>query len=99
MRINGIDLRCFSRVERAILIALGLAYPRRVTVQELTEYVYPNPDAQPDAAWGVIRATIYRLRRRYLAPDWRIEVPSKYKRTGYALRKIKNEQSVTLELH
>jgi len=64
MRINGIDLEPFSKQQRRILVLLGLYSPRLMTIGELVECAYPDPDLEPTEAEDCVRSSIRRMRRK-----------------------------------
>jgi len=82
MRINGLDLTPFSKRERTVLVALGLYSPGQLTLQDLIEYVYPDPDMEPDTSANVITKVIQTLRGKLVG--WRIANRS---HRGYTLER------------
>ena len=64
MRINGIDLAPFSKAQCRLLVLLGLNTPRLMTIGELIECAYPDPDEEPDDAEECVRSRIRDIRAR-----------------------------------
>jgi hypothetical protein len=73
MRVNGIDLQPFSPMQRVIVAAVAQRAPGLVRTFELIEAMYPDPDAEPDCAWGCIHAQIFLIRKKWTDPHWRLK--------------------------
>lgn len=48
---------------RSMLMALALAYPKALNVEELVEVLWPDPEREPDSARTLIRQFVYYARR------------------------------------
>lgn len=74
---NGFLIK-MSPAETAIIERLLLAGPRSTSVTELIEWVWPNPDKEPEHAHNVLRVYMVRLKRK----GFRIEARPSF---GYRL--------------
>jgi len=88
MRINGIDLKGYTPIQRKILVALGLQTPGRLTTRELVEIVHPDPDLEPDWAVSSVSSIVNKLKFR-LPEDWTIVGRSW---SGYRLERLGGKQ-------
>lgn len=61
MRVNGIDLRPYTWLQRKILMSLCMNYPKGVEIGQLIEGSY-HPDVEPEWAEGCVRARVRSLR-------------------------------------
>lgn len=70
-----------SRIETELLFALLVRYPQPITLGELVEFIYPNPDMEPEAAETAVVQRMHKLARKVGA--FRIVTNGRYR--GYSL--------------
>jgi DNA-binding response OmpR family regulator len=84
--IDRIVISGLPRKERAIIIALAASMPRRLTLDELIEFVYPDPDHEPRFARNGIKVTIGHIRKKRDLGGWAIRATRGVR--GYWLEKV-----------
>lgn len=65
-------IRNLTLTQAQIVGFLAKHSPNLVTLSQLVEEIYPNPDTEPEYAGDAIKVQIYKIRQKWQNEKWRI---------------------------